>query len=198
MKDKEVWKPIEKYKGFYEISCLGRVRSLDRQVSKINKSSKGKIFNQIQKVKGRLLVKTVNRCGYERIRTQVNSKRVQFSIHREVAKAFIPNPTNKPCVNHKDGNKVNNSLSNLEWCTYSENSIHAIEKGLIARETGLGSGRLAYEIKVLDLEGNYLYSTYGHKELKDKGFDPKLVHKVTSEGRLTHKGHKFIKVKYNK
>ena len=65
------------------------------------------------------------RNGYMRVWIIQNGKRVKASVHRLVAKAFIPNPENKPCVNHIDGNKENNCASNLEWCTHSENEKHS-------------------------------------------------------------------------
>jgi len=69
---------------------------------------------------------------YLSIKQTMNGKQETFYIHRLVAEAFIPNPENKPCINHKDGNTKNNHVSNLEWCTYRENNIHALVTGLRA------------------------------------------------------------------
>ena len=69
---------------------------------------------------------TINSSGYK----VVNLKRKIVLIHRLIAQAFIPNPEKKRCINHKDGVKTNNSLKNLEWCTYKENSVHALATGL--------------------------------------------------------------------
>lgn len=70
------------------------------------------------------------RGEYLAIGVYFEGKRISHSIHRLVALAYIPNPEDKPCVNHIDGNKLNNDVSNLEWTTYSENAIHAVETGL--------------------------------------------------------------------
>lgn len=74
----------------------------------------------------------VNGCGYESVSLAAR----KYDIHRVLAELYIPNPYNKPCVNHKDGNKLNNDLSNLEWVTYSENNIHALQHGLRKPPTG--------------------------------------------------------------
>lgn len=73
---------------------------------------------------------SVNRDGYKVVGLWKDNKPTAKTVHRLVALAFIPNPENKPCVNHIDGNKQNNHVSNLEWMTYSENTIHSFENGL--------------------------------------------------------------------
>lgn len=107
----EIWKAIEGTKGFIEVSNEGRVRSLLRGTPRILKTS-------------------IDSKGYHRIRVTIEREKKGFKLHREVAKAFIPNPYNKPQVNHKDGNKNNNSVSNLEWVTNKENVHHAIKNGM--------------------------------------------------------------------
>lgn len=117
----EIWKDIENTNGIYQVSNFGNVRSVDRYVS-----TGGNPFF----VKGRMLKKSLTTAGYPRVQMWVNGKKYIKTIHRLVALAFIPNPENKPCINHIDGNKLNYSIDNLEWCTQRDNIIHAIRTGL--------------------------------------------------------------------
>ncbi len=77
---------------------------------------------------GAVLKQYKEQNGYMRVWIKQDGKRKKFSVHRLVAMSFIPNPENKPCVNHKDGNKENNCVTNLEWCTHSENELHSYRK----------------------------------------------------------------------
>ena len=115
----EIWKDIVGYKGLYQVSNLGRVRSLGRFDS-LNRWHDGKILSDCD-----------NGNGYRVVGFNVDGKQKLFTVHRLVALAFIPNQTNRNCINHIDGNKSNNSVENLEWCTSSENMIHAVNKGLL-------------------------------------------------------------------
>lgn len=113
----EIWKDIKGYEGLYQISNFGRVRSLERKVKGRKYRRK---FLSIQK----------NKNGYQKVGLYNSPNHKSISIHRLVALNFIPNPHNKKCVNHKDGNKENNKVNNLEWVTHSENMKHAFTKGL--------------------------------------------------------------------
>lgn len=77
-------------------------------------------------VHGRVMRPSTHRCGY--LQTVLNGR--NCSIHTLIAQTFIPNPNNWPCVNHKDGNKANNDISNLEWCSHSQNTVHSFSTGL--------------------------------------------------------------------
>jgi hypothetical protein len=112
----EIWKPVVGYESCYEVSNLGRIKSLDRKVKSKN--------NSISNIKGKFVIYH-KRGEYLSYDLSKNGIKKTISIHRLVAQAFIPNPENKPQVNHKDANKLNNNLSNLEWVTRKENSEHA-------------------------------------------------------------------------
>ena len=113
----EEWKPINGYEGAYEISSEGRVRSLGRYQNCVHN---GKEFR-----KERIMKLYLSEWKYLTVSLCKNSKHKSFQVHRLVAEAFIPNPENKEEVNHKNGNKTDNRLANLEWTTKSENAVHA-------------------------------------------------------------------------
>lgn len=123
----EIWKDIEGYEGYYQISNLGNVKSLERTIKNSG------TYSGYYKVKERILKIEENkhRYGYYEISLKKNGKEKRFKVHRLVAHAFINNPDNKPEVNHIDGNKSNNCVSNLEWATSKENKEHAWNTGLI-------------------------------------------------------------------
>jgi len=120
---KEIFKDVPNYEGLYQVSNLGNVKSLDRYVKQ--KDKRGVLITA--NYKGRILKKDLVRNGYYRVTLSRGDKQKRFQVHRLVCFAFLENPLNKPCVNHKDGNGMNNELTNLEWCTYSENERHSID-----------------------------------------------------------------------
>jgi hypothetical protein len=104
----EEWRDVVGFEGRYKVSNLGR----------------------IQNAKGVMMKFQVNRGGYERLTLRHDDhKDYDFTVHRVVAYAFIPNIENKPQINHIDGNRRNNNVDNLEWCTQSENILHAFKLG---------------------------------------------------------------------
>lgn len=125
---KEIWKNIEGYEGFYQVSNTGNVRSLDRIINaptifgeETHILKKGKIL------KGRYSkIKRKKYVNYQTVALLKDGKRKQFYIHRLVASSFIPNPENKPQIDHIDGNPHNNCVENLRWCTQKENNNNPI------------------------------------------------------------------------
>ena len=112
--EQEQWKPIQEFNGEYEVSNLGRVRSMKRYYG----------------VVGRIMPQTIQRKGYYAVTLWMNNKAYCRKVHRLVIEAFTPNPDSLPCINHIDGNKLNNHIDNLEWCTYQQNMQHAVRTGL--------------------------------------------------------------------
>lgn len=122
----ENWKFIEGYENKYLISDKGRVKSLID-----NKGNKRELIRIPRKAKN----------GYLYLNLWKGGKSKTKKIHRLVAEHFIDNPDNKLQVNHKDGNKLNNNVSNLEWCTAQENTMHAINMGLMSTEYFFKKGK---------------------------------------------------------
>jgi hypothetical protein len=123
------WKPIRSYEDVYFVSD-------DGILARCFKNGKTTVVAQ-----------AINR-GYKRVCLSKNNVRRNFSVHRLVAQAFIRNPSKKPCINHKDGNKFNNAVQNLEWSTYSENNAHAYRNGL---KTASGEKNGQSKLKLADV-----------------------------------------------
>lgn len=117
--DEERWLPVVGYEGFYMVSSFGRVRLLERNLVRKN----GSFFSVHSKMKN--LYK--DRYGYLEVRLQKNQKANNKLVHRLVAEAFIPNPENKPEVNHKNGVRTDNRIGNLEWVSRNENIQHSYD-----------------------------------------------------------------------
>lgn len=111
----EEWKDVPGYEGFYQVSNIGRVRSVDHYV---------KHFRGDKLRKGKIKEFSITHDGYYRVGLSKYSKQKHVTVHRLVALAFIAKPESKDFVNHKDGIKTNNHVSNLEWCTSGENTRH--------------------------------------------------------------------------
>lgn len=144
-----MWKDIKGYEGKYQISDSGNVKSL--------------ITHKY--------LKLVDNKGYKRVFLS-NPYRRWYLVHRLVAEAFIPNPENKPTVNHIDGNKQNNCVDNLEWATYSENNIHAIKNNLRPYNQINATKQAAKMNKKAviqyDLKGNLIKEWEGMREVERK------------------------------
>lgn len=126
--EEEIWKDIPEYEGLYQVSNFGRVKGLKREVSCR--------WNNNKKLSEKHLKTLTYKVGYEYIYLSKNGIRVRYKVHRIVAKTFIPNPENKREVNHKNGIKSDNMVTNLEWVTSRENQLHAFKNGLQVAKNG--------------------------------------------------------------
>ena len=134
--ENEIWKDVEEFENLYEISNFGRLRNKPRMVNSL-------IWNRGFRVTTSKIKPTQdNGKGYKQYYVQINKKRYIQYAHRLVAKYFISNPDEKTEVNHIDGNKANNHVSNLEWSTLQENREHASRNNLIRK------GESSYQAKL--------------------------------------------------
>lgn len=122
-----MWKDIKGFEEAYQVSDKGEIRSKDRYT---HFKFKDRFY------KGTLLRTQVGKSGYKIVKLMKAKKQYTFTVHKLVAEHFLEKPSYAQCVNHKDGNKLNNCVENLEWVTYSENNIHALQTGLRKARVG--------------------------------------------------------------
>src|SRR5699024_473267 len=137
--------------GLYKVSNLGRVRAIERVI-------RGRTYPD------KILSQRMDRYGYLRTSLYKNGKPKTMTIHRIVAENFIPNEGRKLTVNHKDGNKLNNKLNNLEWATWSENNQHALDTGLRCNKNNAQSIR----VNQYSAEGKFIKSYPSMAEARRK------------------------------
>jgi len=137
---------IKNYEGFYAITESGEIWSCKHKVRRF----KGKA--------GHFIKPWLNHNGYMVVNLFISGVRKGGRVHRLVAEAFIQNPDNKPQVNHIDGNKLNNNVANLEWCTNEENLRHGFEKGLM-------KGKILNYSQADEIIEKYKTGVYKQKEL---------------------------------
>lgn len=177
---KEYWRPILNYEGLYEVSNFGRARSLDRWVKCPNGS--------VRFYKGRILKPGTNKDGYLQVDLSKNNKRKTFRVNRLVAEAFLEIPeelrhlkgTRYLQVNHKDENKLNNNINNLEWCSakYNSNYGTAIKRRSLKKKKSI----LQYTMK-----GEFVKEWDSIAECGRNGFNPSLVCMCCKGERNKHK-----------
>jgi hypothetical protein len=160
----EVWKDVVRYEGLYQVSNLGNVKSLDREVAPNNKVPYWR--------KGKICKQSKSNLGYMTVGFTVNNVKVNKYVHRLVAESFIANMNDYPQVNHIDCDKTNNRINNLEWCTNSQNHIHASKNGLNKLHlhrvvySGEENGRsLLTKEQVLEIKQKYIPYKYSAKKL---------------------------------
>lgn len=144
----EEWKEIEGWNGIYYISSLGRVKRENKMIT---------------------ITPNKNRHGYCYVDLKVKGIRKNSLLHRLVALHFIPNPANKPCVNHLDFNVSNNEVSNLEWATHKENSAYTMRAGRISRSRGEDGGNSKLKLEtVRKIRKDLAKGIYTHTQIAGK------------------------------
>ncbi len=113
----EIWKDIKGFENSYQISNTGKVKSLERKVP-------SKVKNTFQTIREKIRKTNTTTAGYEYVVLSKDNTHKTLLIHRLVAEHFLDNPNNLQCVNHKDENKTNNNIENLEWCSYKYNNTY--------------------------------------------------------------------------
>lgn len=168
----EIWKPVVGYEGFYEVSNLGRVKTL--------------YYN-------RLLTQAKDKYGYYKVNLYLNGKAKSYTVHRLVALAFVDNPDGKPCVGHKDETTTNNFASNLEWVTWAENDRMPLHRKRMSEHCNWrGKGALhncSKAVLQFDNEGNFIAEYGSMREAERKlGISHSAIASCCLEGRYKSAG----------
>nr|UVX78837.1 MAG: zinc-binding loop region of homing endonuclease [Bacteriophage sp.] len=164
----EIWKDISGYEGKYQVSNFGRI-----------KNSKGLILKTIK-----------DKDSYLTINLYKNRKIKTFKIHRLVAEAFISNPNNYPCVNHKDENKENNCIENIEWCNHKYNSNYGtvIERRVKNTDWKQIAEKQSKTVLQFKKDGDFVKEWLSTQECGRNGFDSGAVSSCCNGKRKSHKG----------
>ena len=179
----EIWKDIEGYEGYYQVSNLGNVRRLERLVNHWRKN--GHLRPQPARVLKQCRGNSRQRYGVILCK---EGKTKRFPVHRLVAMAFIPNPNNYPCINHKDENAYNNCVDNLEWCSYKYNSNYGTRNERIGKPNAL-------QVEQYSLDGTYVATFDSVADAaKSLGKFPSAIAVVARGGGYWSRG-KFYKAK---
>jgi len=174
---KEIWKDIKDYEGYYQVSNYGNIKSLHFKIPKI--------------------LKPIDRNGYKFVCLCIDQKRKTLPIHRLVALTFIPNPQNKPNINHKNFITSDNSIFNLEWCTQSENILYSYNHKRFTPPI-YWKNKFSYEhhsskeVAQYDLNDRFI-NKYGsaHEAMRQTGIDNKYISRVARGERKTTGGFKW-------
>lgn len=174
----EIWKDITEFEGYYQVSNLGRVKSVDRVVEQINRW--GQKMKRIHK--GQILIPIKDKTGYLHVILWSNGKPKTKRIHRLVAEAFIENPDNLEQVNHKDEVKTNNCISNLEWCDRKYNSNYGTRNERMVE-------KLSKQVFQYTLSGELVGLWPSINEAGRNGFNQSAVCNCCLGKRKTYKGY---------
>lgn len=185
--EQEIWKEIENSDGYY-VSNFGRVKNSERQ-------QWNNLCQCYSTIPARILKPTFS-AGYCYVGIQyLDGTRKRKRIHRLVAEAFIPNPNNYPTVNHIDGDKTNNHVDNLEWCTSAQNMTHAYETGLVDKKnfTSINSSQAIPHLLILPNGEKKLFGT--KRELREYFNVSKTVFKSNKfQAKLQEQGYTYQKI----
>lgn len=180
--------PVKGFEKALLVDEVGNIYSVDRQY---RRSDTGKLCT----VKGKLLRCGIDRCGYLKLRFSYEGHKYSIYPHRAVADTFIPNPFGLKQVNHRNGDKTENSYWNLEWCSNQDNQIHALQLGLSKRYTGRKAASLSFTTFAITIDKNELVAIMnGNEEMNNAGFDYRLVSAVVKGKRKSHKGCTFKRI----
>lgn len=156
------WRSIKGYEDIYEVSNTGLIKSLPREVPHWR-------LGTVIRKQTLLKTDTFHPSGYNFVTLIKNGVRKSYAVHRLVAIAFVPNPLNNPQTNHKDCNKNNNHVDNLEWVTNYENQQHAIKNGKVRYLRGSEHGcSKTNETTVMKIKQMFATGSYTRKQLRDK------------------------------
>jgi hypothetical protein len=184
--EEEIWIIVKELNEYYEISNYGNLRSIDR------------LDNRGFKKLGKILKSSINRGGgYPYVRLSINGKKLSVVLHRLVAKYFVENKDNKQYVNHIDSNRTNNFYKNLEWVTHTENMQHAKEFGFLEYHYGEKARNFKFFVEVINSEGDIIDILCGNKDMKDKGYDPRLINACFTGKQKSHRNCTFKRIYKN-
>lgn len=175
----EIWKDISTYEGIYQVSSMGHVKSLDRLAK--DRWGGGRL------IYGKMITIQCDMHGYRYVHLYKNSKGRNCKVHLLVAKAFIENINNLPFINHIDGDKSNNCINNLEWCTQSENEKHAHQIGL-KNHKGENHPRNRFtNDDILEMRRLFDIEKLNQREIgRIMNINYKTVHKIVHRQRWAH------------
>lgn len=157
----ESWKDIEGYEGMYQVSNTGKVKSVKRTAS-LRKIHSRLVIERLRKL-------AISKDGYIMVYLNKNGSVKGCYVHRLVGLAFLNNPDAKKEINHIDGNKTNNNITNLEWCTPSENMRHAFSTGLMFPNKGEDNGSCKLKVEdIVEIRKSYETGEFNQYQLADK------------------------------
>lgn len=176
----ETWKDIPNYEGLYQVSNLGRVKSLERQSSPFYQKGTLCSYSVKEKICKQYIV-----MGYLMVHLSKNDVKTMYKVHRVVASAFIPNINNCPQVNHLDENKFNNSVDNLEWCTCKQNNNHGTRNERISK-TQRNNPKFSKRIMQYTLDGEFVKEWESICEAGRAGYDRSTISNLCNKEKGTH------------